>query len=225
MQIKTDAKTCKIERFFYCICLVRITKHSLEKLRCFTLQKKPKWKREIGRTYRGDNEKRMINAVKKSEIKRVSGTLKHLSLRRTVPRSRKQLVSHSVPWRIRICTNFLYLPCNLLNKLHHRLPRASSETQVSRGKTTDLMLCLSKIEGIQRLGHNVLQQLSESWILFWYTPGKDRIFCFCCEHFSDVNSVLSANRFSDWSNANVRLAEHEHSSYHSQASVQQFEVE
>jgi len=97
MRIKTGAKTCKIERIFDCICLVRITKHSLEKRGCFKLQEIPKWKREIGRTYRGDNEKRMMKAVKKSEIKRVSGTLKNLSLRRIVQRSRKQLVSHSVP--------------------------------------------------------------------------------------------------------------------------------
>ena len=111
----------------------------------------------------------MIKAVMKSEIKRVSGILKDLSLRRIVPRSRKQLVSRSVPWKIRICTNFLYLQRNLLKKLHHRLPWASSLIQVSRGKTTVLMLCLSKIEGILRLGHNVFQQLSESWILFWCT--------------------------------------------------------
>jgi len=60
-----------------------------------------KRKRDTGRTYRSGNEK---NASYKKEIKHVSGAIKKLLLERIVTRSRIQKESHSVPWRIKICT-------------------------------------------------------------------------------------------------------------------------
>ena len=50
-------------------------------------------------------------------------------------------------------------------------------------------------------------------------------FCFSCKHFSDVNTVQSTDKFSDWSNLSVPLAEHEKFTSHLQASVQWFEAE
>jgi len=62
---------------------------------------------------------------------------------------------HSVPLTIKIFTVFLYLLCNLLNKLHFRLPWASSVIQVPRGEATALMLTVLKIVRILRPGPNV----------------------------------------------------------------------
>ena len=57
-----------------------------------------------------------------------------------------------------------------------------------------------------------------------YSVGKIGYY-FCCKLLSDANAALSIDGFSDWSNTSVRLAEHEKSSCHLQASVQWFEIE
>jgi len=54
----------------------------------------------------------------------------------------------------------VYILCKLLNKLHHRL-WASSVIQIPRGKTTAIMLALSKIVRIMRLGPYAFQQLGD----------------------------------------------------------------
>jgi len=59
----------------------------------------------------------------------------------------------------------------------------------------------------------------------WCAQLEKLDICFCCKLSSNVNAVLSADEFSDWSNASVRLAEHEKYSSHSQASVHWFEAE
>ena len=142
--------------------LFEITKYCLEKFRRSRLQKMPKRKRDIRRTYRSGNEKRKMKAAKESEIKRVSGATRTFIVEEQwAAKIENQIASHSVPWRIKICTIFLYRLCNLLNKLHHRLPWVSSVIQIPRGKPTALMLALSKIVRILRLGPNVFQQLSD----------------------------------------------------------------
>jgi len=47
--------------------------------------------------------------------------------------------------------------------------------------------------------------MQRKWMV--YSAGKNRIFCFSCKHFSNVNAALP--RLSDWYNASVtvRLAE------------------
>jgi len=63
------------------------------------------------------------------------------------------------------CTIFLYLLFKLLNKLHHPLLWASSMTQIRRGKTTALMLALSKIVRILRLGPNVFSRVQRYFLI------------------------------------------------------------
>ena len=156
-------KSVKLKDFlFYLLSgnFLEMNKYYSEKLGRSTLQKMPNRKHGICRTYCSGNEKK-IKAAKESEIKHVSGTINKLIVKKIVLRSRNQIVSHLVSSRIKICTIYLYLLCKLLNKLHHRLPWASSVIQIPRGKTTDLMVALSKIFRILRLGPNVFQQLSE----------------------------------------------------------------
>jgi len=159
MRIKTDVKNCQIERFFavWRLCW----NNQILLLRHSTLREISKRKRDMCRTCGSGNEKRKIKAAKESEIKDVSGATKKFVGRKnsTVPRSRNQVPSHSVPWKIEVCTVFLYLLCTLRNKFHRRLPWASSVIQIPRGKTTDLMLALSKTVRTLRLDPNVFQQL------------------------------------------------------------------
>jgi len=54
---------------------------------------------------------------------------------------------------------------------------------------------------------------------------KNGYFAFFASFFPDINGALSIDGFSDWSNANTRLAEHEKFSCHLQASVQWFDAE
>ena len=72
--IKSDAKTCKRERFF--IVFAETTRYWLEKLIRSTSQKMLKRNRDIGRTYRSGSEKRKMKAVKENEIKRFSRAIK-----------------------------------------------------------------------------------------------------------------------------------------------------
>ena len=47
---------------------VEITKYYLKKRRCSTSQNMPKKERNIGRTYRSDNEKRKINSIENEVV-------------------------------------------------------------------------------------------------------------------------------------------------------------
>ena len=75
--MKTDGKYAKLKDFLFHWLpsdVVEMTEYCLEKLRRSTSQKMPKRKREVCRTYRSGDEKK-INAAKASEIKRASGAI------------------------------------------------------------------------------------------------------------------------------------------------------
>ena len=67
-------KSAKLKDYlFYLLScdFVEMNKHYLEKIRHFTLQKMPKRKPDIYRTYRSGNENKKIKAAKETEIKPV----------------------------------------------------------------------------------------------------------------------------------------------------------
>ena len=65
--------------------------------------------------------------------------------------------------------------------------------------------------------------IDRKWLAF--SVPKNKLFCFCCKLFSSKAVALTAKGFNDWSNASLRLSEHEQSIGHLQATVQWLEAE
>ena len=159
--IKTAAKklqNCKIFILFavWLLCW----NDSLQKLRRSTFAKMPKRKHEIGRIYRSGNEK--IKAAKESEIKLVGVAIKKFIVERNSTEIEESEMSHSFPWRIKICAISLDLLYNLLHNIHHLLPWASNCFRFrEKNHGTEVSVIENCEVAAFWLGPNAFQQLSE----------------------------------------------------------------